>query len=66
MADPVRILPNDLLTLKKAHPCGSNRFRAVRTGTDVRIVCTGCGRDMVLERPRLEKMIRKIETPQGN
>lgn len=59
----VKIRVGDLLELKKPHPCGSKLFRILRIGSEVRIVCEGCGRDMVLPRPKLEKSIRKI-TPQ--
>ncbi len=50
-----------LLTLKKKHPCGESRFRVLRVGSDVRIVCTGCGRDLTLPREKFEKMIKKTE-----
>ena len=50
----------DLLELKKKHPCGSSVFEVLRTGSDVRVVCAGCGRDLVLPREKLEKAIRKI------
>lgn len=50
----------DLLEMKKPHPCGSKIFRAVRIGSEVRVICEGCGRDMVIPRPKLEKFIKKI------
>lgn len=50
----------DTLELKKPHPCGSNLFSCVRVGSDVRIICNGCGRDMTLPREKLEKSIKKI------
>ena len=56
----MRIKENDILQLKKKHPCGSDLFRAVRVGSDVRIICQGCGRDMTLPREKLEKSIKKI------
>lgn len=49
-----------MLELKKKHPCGSKNFLVVRLGSDVRILCTGCERDMVLPRVKLEKAIKKI------
>ncbi len=49
----------DLLELKKPHPCGEKRFRVMRVGSEVRVVCIGCGRDMMLDRVKLEKAIRK-------
>lgn len=50
----------DTLEMKKKHPCGSFEFEVMRTGSDVRIVCRGCGRDMTFPREKLEKMIKKI------
>lgn len=50
----------DILTTKKNHPCGSNQMRVLRVGSDMRVVCLGCGRDMTLPRVRLEKAVRKI------
>ncbi len=55
-----RLRPGDLLELKKPHPCGTKQFRVVRVGSEVRIVCCTCGRDLVLDRPKLERAIRRI------
>ncbi|MBQ8372099.1 MAG: DUF951 domain-containing protein [Clostridia bacterium] len=51
---------HDKLCLKKKHPCGSDVFTVARCGSDVRIICDGCGRDMTLERTKLEKSVRKV------
>ena len=50
----------DVLEMKKAHPCGAKRFQVMRTGSDIRLVCEGCGRDMVLPREKVEKALRKV------
>ncbi len=55
-----KICVGDTVELKKPHPCGEKQFRVLRVGSDIRIVCMGCGRDMTLERPKLEKAIKKI------
>lgn len=55
-----KISVGDMLELKKKHPCGSKNFLVTRLGSDVRILCTGCERDMVLPRVKLEKAIKKI------
>ena len=57
---------NDKLELKKAHPCGSKLFKILRVGSEVRIVCQGCGRDMVLDRVKLEKATKKILPTEEN
>jgi hypothetical protein len=46
--------------MKKPHPCGEHKFRVLRTGSDVRLVCLGCGRDMTVPRLKLEKNIKKV------
>ena len=51
---------NDVIELKKEHPCGGKLFKILRVGSDVRILCQSCGRDMTLERVKLEKAIKKI------
>ena len=53
----------DMLKLKKKHPCGSDSFIVLRMGSDVRIVCCSCGRDLTLAREALEKSIKKIISP---
>lgn len=58
----IRMRVGDVLELKKPHPCGERHFRVMRIGSEVRIVCLGCGRDMVMERVKLERAIRKLTT----
>ena len=53
---------NDIIELKKPHPCGTKLFRVLRVGSDIRIVCQGCGRDMCLDRIKLEKATKKVLT----
>ena len=55
-----KITVGDTLELKKPHPCKARRFTVLRIGSDIRIVCQGCGRDMTLPREKLEKAIKKI------
>ena len=50
-----KIAVGDRLELKKKHPCGASVFEVLRVGSDIRIVCAGCGRDLVLPREKLEK-----------
>ena len=55
-----KIEVGDCLELKKKHPCGTSSFKVLRVGSDIRIVCDGCGRDMVLPREKLERAIKRI------
>jgi len=51
---------NDRIKLKKQHPCGGNLFRILRVGSEVRVLCETCGRDMTIDRIKLEKSIKQI------
>jgi len=52
----------DVLILKKKHPCSADTFKVMRGGSDVRIICQNCGRDLTIPREKLEKMIKKVVT----
>ena len=56
----IRFYAGDTLEMKKPHPCGQKLFEVLRVGAEVRVRCVGCGRDMVLDRVKLEKSIRKL------
>ena len=58
----VRFYVGDVLEMKKTHPCGERRFDVLRVGAEVRVRCVGCGRDMVLDRIKLEKAIRHVHS----
>ena len=62
----IKLSVNDTIELKKSHPCGAREFKILRVGSDIRMLCTGCGRDMTLAREKLEKAIRKVTPAQSN
>lgn len=62
----LKIRPMDKLQLKKPHPCGGDVFRVLRVGAEVRIVCEHCGRDLTVDRIKLEKAVRRILSTDGN
>lgn len=51
---------NDILQMKKKHPCGNDKFLVLRIGMDFRIRCTQCDREVMLQRVACEKNIKKI------
>ena len=57
----LKLTPNMIVELKKPHPCASRRFRILRVGSICRVVCLTCGRDMEMDRIKLEKAIKRIE-----
>ena len=50
----------DRLVMKKNHPCDCNTFGVTRICADIKIKCEGCGREVMIERPKVEKNIRKV------
>lgn len=54
------IAVGDVVQMRKAHPCGSDRWTILRVGADVRIKCLGCGRLVMLERPEFVRRLKKV------
>ena len=50
----------DVLVMKKPHPCGSRQRLMLRSGMDFRLRCLGCGHEVMLPRSKAEKNIRQI------
>lgn len=49
----------DVVRLRKAHPCGSDRWEITRTGIDFGLKCLGCGHRVMIPRPKFEKAVRE-------
>jgi len=56
----IRFMPGDVLVMKKKHPCGGERFDVLRVGSDIRIRCQSCGRDVTVPRVKLEHNIKEV------
>lgn len=56
----VRYDIGDIVKMKKTHPCGSDRWEIMRTGIDFGLKCVGCGRRVMIPRPKFEKAVRAI------
>ena len=54
----------DVLVMKKPHPCGERRFAVLRVGMDFKLRCTGCGREFMTPRVKVEKSIKEIARPE--
>ncbi len=53
---------NDLVEMKKQHPCGTNLWVIVRIGADIRIKCQGCNHSVLLTRKEFELKVKRIKT----
>ena len=54
---------NDVLELKKNHPCGGKTWRVLRVGMDFRLRCETCGHEIMVPRVKIEKRIRRVIRP---
>lgn len=57
---PLDLKVGDKVELKKQHPCGSKDFEVMRTGADFRVKCLGCEKQLWIDRPNLERRVKKI------
>lgn len=60
----IKFQAGDRVLMKKKHPCSADTFRIARIGSDIRIICEGCGRDLTVSREALEKMVKKVLSSQ--
>lgn len=52
---------NDIIVMKKPHPCGCNEFLVTRIGMDFKIKCTKCSHEVMVARKKVEKNIKQIK-----
>jgi len=60
VVDHMDIHVNDILKMKKPHPCGSQEWFVLRVGMDFKMRCQGCGHEVMLPRNKVEKNIKKV------
>lgn len=51
---------NDIVEMKKQHPCGTNAWKIIRMGADIRIKCEGCQHSVLIPRKEFEKKMKKL------
>ena len=56
----------DILNMKKNHACSktAKQFLVLMIGSDIKVKCLGCSREMIIPRVKLEKSIKSI-IPKG-
>ena len=52
---------NDIVIMKKPHPCGCNEFEILRLGVDYKLKCIKCGREVMAPRIKAEKNIKGVK-----
>ncbi len=58
LKEPVPFFIDDVMRLRKPHPCGGFDWTVVRLGADIGLVCTTCGRRVLLPRRELERRLK--------
>jgi hypothetical protein len=51
---------DDIVRLRKPHPCGSFEWKVTRLGADIGLECTGCQRRVMLPRRQLARRLKMI------
>lgn len=51
-----------IVMMKKPHPCGTNEWKIVRIGADIKIECINCSRVIMLPRIEFNKKLKKVIT----
>lgn len=49
---------DDVVRLRKKHPCGNFEWRVVRVGADIGIKCLKCNRRVLMPRREFEKRVK--------
>ena len=55
----VELQMDDIVRLKKPHPCGGSDWRVVRLGADIGLKCQTCSRRILLPRRDLSKRMKE-------
>jgi hypothetical protein len=57
---PLALYLDDVVVLRKAHPCGGDSWRIVRLGADIGLRCVTCSRRVLVARAALERDIKRF------
>ncbi len=57
---PLALYMDDLVVLRKPHPCGGDTWRIVRLGADIGLRCTTCSHRVLVARAAVERDIKRF------
>lgn len=58
LKEPVPFFIGDIVRLRKPHPCGGYEWTVVRLGAEIGLVCSTCGRRVLLPRREVERRLK--------
>jgi len=56
--DPTDIRLNDIVRMRKPHPCGGTDWRVVRLGADIGLICLMCNHKVLIARGKFIKQVK--------
>jgi len=60
IAGPMALYLDDVVVLRKPHPCGGDSWRIVRLGADIGLSCVTSGRRVLVPRAAVERDIKRF------
>ncbi len=60
MIDPADIRLDDIVKMRKRHPCGGDTWRVVRLGADIGARCLTCNRRVMMPRRDFSRRVKAI------
>jgi len=60
MPPPIPLYIDDIVQLRKTHPCGGDTWRVVRVGAEIGLRCLTCERRVLLARSECERRIKRF------
>ena len=60
MKAPLALYLDDVVVLRKPHPCGGDTWRITRLGADIGLVCATCGHRVLIARAAVERDIKRF------
>jgi hypothetical protein len=57
---PIDIYLEDVVQMRKPHPCGGDSWQVVRLGAEIGIRCLTCQRKVLLPRAEFERRVKRF------
>ena len=51
---------NDIVIMKKPHACGTNEWKIIRNGVDIKLKCQNCGREVMIDRLEFTRKLKRV------
>ncbi len=60
MSTDLQVSIDDVVQMRKPHPCGGDTWRVVRIGADIGLRCLTCDRKVLLRRADFERRVKRL------